>query len=488
MVMFLLLACTAYDPKDSALSTDDTVGDSEIESSTTDDSPTTTDTGTEPPPAELVIMLTQDAMTRTFYSWREENYGWDITPFQDSLLSEGVLMPNVLSSRALTGVSLGTLVTGAWPKHTGIRDNTDEWPDLVPTIQDQFRANGYFTVMLASNRCELGEQREDGFGWDYYECFYQERDDKGPTQLEADATLVERFKTIVDEHPGEKLYVWMHLMNPHEDYETVEPWFTEYHPEEYRGRLDGEIHQTIDDVTLGLAEYSDADAKYINAVYASAIRENDDHVRDVVDFLQERGLYDNTVLALGADHGQEFATRPDKLYFWHGCTYYNIAAMVQWFIKGPTLPVGTLPGYHRSVDIGPTMLDLAGIVADTSTFDGESIRTHLEDLSDPENDGFVERGMRAAGIVSGKYKYILNPDEAFYQCTPYTPDYEYVTPDVELYDLDRDLWEFDNLVGREPEIAAEMREKLCSYIMEDSWTGDVAEDETNALVRECIRG
>ncbi len=491
----LLFACVSRFAGPDATTTpdSDTVVTDTQETSTTDDStPTTestptddsgtTETKTAPP---LVMMVTQDAMSRTWYGWRETARGWDTTPYQDSLLTQGVLLPDVLSSRALTGVSLASLITGVYPNRHGIRDNGDEWPDLVPTIQDQFRAAGYFTIFIAANRCELGEQRKPDFGWDYFACTYRDRDTGGPTQAEADVTNVDLLVEQLDLHPDVPKFVWVHFMDPHEDYEAAEPYYSQFHPDEYTGTLDAGVHPSMEEVTLGEHGYDDEDRRYYDAMYASEVRSTDTRIEDVMKALHERDLFEDATIAIGADHGQENATRPD-LYFYHGCTYYNEAAMTQWYFKSPGLPAGTLPGFVPNVDIAPTLLELAGVAPDSSmVFDGASLVDDMLALTDPEHDGFVERGTRAAGVVSGDYKYVLNPDGDFIGCTPYTAEFPYVTPEEELYDLAADPGETNNLVDSLPGVVADMKERLCGHVNDGIWSGSTSEDASNALRLEC---
>ncbi len=497
MLVLSLLACVRFEHPEVLTPTESVVIDSDSEptdptestpTETDDSTPTDTDDSTTTIPKvepKLVMMVTQDAMNRLWYGWREEERGWDTTPYQDFLLADGVVLPDVLMSRALTGPSMATIATGYYPRHHGVRDNGDAWGDYVPTMQDAFRAAGYYTVFITANRCELGEQREPDFGWDYFACTYRESDTGGPTQKEADATNVELVIEQLDLHPDQDLFVWVHFMNPHEDYEVVEPHYSEFQGEPYQGTLDAAIHASLDAVSTGQHGWDEEDRRYIEAAYASEVRDTDDRIEEIMIDLHQRDRFKEAIIVLGSDHGQENGSRPDPRYFYHGCTYYNDSAMTQWFFKSPGLEPGVLSGYIPSVDIVPTILDLAGIEADTSEMDGVSLRPNLETLTDPGRESFVERSAGTAGVVYGDYKYMLNPAGDFIECTPYSREFPYTTPAEELYNITVDPLETTNLVDSQPGVVTDMKARLCAYVNAEVWSGSTTSDATNAIVREC---
>lgn len=526
-MLLLFLACFRSSPSDTPSQTD-TVVDSNSTPQDTSPAPVE-DTGESEP--QLILMITLDAMTRYYYGWYPDPsipsfdnpgttitpYDWDVTPFTDTLVKEGALMPDVQMSRALTGVSLATVFTGNYPPVHGIRDNTDEVIQ-ARTLPQQLSDAGWTTVSILANRCLLG-QEEYTPGWDHTECVYEDAmteeeypfscpesfedgddddfDEKQAQQC-AEDYIMGRFQDIIDQYATEKLFLWVHLINPHDELETVEPWFSEFHPGPYRGDFRPFYRGSLDQVTLGLngidddkdgeideaderVVYTDADRRFVDAVYASSIRANDQRLAQMVEFLQERDLYDDAVLVLGADHGDELAFRPKNPYFWHGCTYYGVASMASWFFKGPGIASGVIPGVQGAVDLAPTLLDLAGVSADGMDMYGTSLLPNLSDLSDPGRAHFVERGIRAAGVVEGNYKYVMNPDGAFFQCNPFSSTFQYVTPTIELYDLNRDPTESENLYSREPEIANRLRGSLCAYILDGTWSNDT----DNPLVSSC---
>ncbi|MCA9772055.1 MAG: sulfatase-like hydrolase/transferase, partial [Myxococcales bacterium] len=76
--------------------------------------------------------------------------------------------------------------------------------------------------------------------------------------------------------------------------------------------------------------------------------------------LQRRGLYDDTMIIVTADHGEEFAEHGG---FWHGTTLYDEQIHVPLFVK---LPGNERAGTHvahwvQSIDLMPSILRRVGI-------------------------------------------------------------------------------------------------------------------------------
>ena len=79
--------------------------------------------------------------------------------------------------------------------------------------------------------------------------------------------------------------------------------------------------------------------------YDDAILDFDDYVRQLVDFLKERNLFDRTVLIIGSDHGQRFRT----------------AVRIPLLIRFPAGDhAGSISANVQNLDIAPTLLDYLG--------------------------------------------------------------------------------------------------------------------------------
>ena len=158
------------------------------------------------------------------------------------------------------------------------------------------------------------------------------------------------------------LFVWLHLMDPHDPYRLTEPYFSTFHPQDYSGPLLTETDvnlNALNNVTFGQSTLDETDMAYFNAIYASQVRQTDEHIKRVFDALKGLDRYSDSIIVFGSDHGEALGTHND--YFYHGCSAFNSVAGVHWSIKAPGISAKQYPGWISTTDIAPTMTSLAEI-------------------------------------------------------------------------------------------------------------------------------
>ncbi len=126
----------------------------------------------------------------------------------------------------------------------------------------------------------------------------------------------------------------------------------------------------------------DADVRLIRALYFGLITEVDVHVGRVIEHLKQTGQYENTKIILTADHGEMLGDH----HMWGKSHVYDPAYRVPLIIRDPACRDAngtTVSHLTESVDITPTILDLAGR-AIPGSMDGRSLRPFLS-ANAPEN-------------------------------------------------------------------------------------------------------
>jgi arylsulfatase A-like enzyme len=239
------------------------------------------------------------------------------------------------------------------------------------------------------------------------------------------------------------------------------------------------------------------------ADYCAEVNRVDRSVQSVLDVLAQRGLLENTIILFAGDNGAALPHGKGSLYD----PGSNVPLLVRW--PGVVQPGTESRALLSGEDIGPTLLAAAGLDAHPR-MTGVSFLPLLRGAAHtPRKYVFVERGPHGSAPVSvnmsnsgydlsravrsDRYKFIYN-------CTPWipygpvdsaggaawaqikaahaagklAPDVQttYFTvprPVYELYDLQADPSELNNLSGR-PELAAierEMREALAEKMILD---------------------
>lgn len=132
------------------------------------------------------------------------------------------------------------------------------------------------------------------------------------------------------------------------------------------------------------------------ARYKNAVRYADDQIENVLKFLEEKKLMDNTIVVISSDHGDEF--NDNKLNYWsHGGNFTDPQVKVPLVIHWPGKEAGEVNYLTSHLDLVPTILpEVLGCTNPTKDYSvGQSIwepenRRDWVYVSGYSLDGFVE--------------------------------------------------------------------------------------------------
>lgn len=203
-----------------------------------------------------------------------------------------------------------------------------------------------------------------------------------------------------------------------------------------------------------------------HAVYAAMIENLDTNIGRVLDALDQEGLADNTLVCFSSDNGGlstaegsptcNLPYNEGKGWSYEGGT--RVCQIARW--PGRIQPSTTCGENVQTCDFYPTFLEAAGLpLMPEQHVDGVSMMPLFKGGNRLERDAifwhyphYSNQGSRpACSMVRGKWKLIENFEDG----------------DLELYDLEQDVSEQENLVKVYPERAAEM----CAQLQ--TWKQDV---------------
>jgi arylsulfatase A-like enzyme len=184
---------------------------------------------------------------------------------------------------------------------------------------------------------------------------------------------------------------------------------------DYSGPISGSIEQ-IEAINSGELEVTPEDIEHLIALYDGDIREMDDQIVELFDYLKKEGLDKRTLIVFTSDHGEEFGEH-GKVGV-HSHTVYDELLLVPLIFFCPEiLPAGILhENQVQSVDILPTILDLAGIKFEDVQFHGQSLWPLIKNGSPADNrQAFSERlagdGNHFRSMRNPRFKYIMQDNK-----------------------------------------------------------------------------
>ena len=203
---------------------------------------------------------------------------------------------------------------------------------------------------------------------------------------------------------------------------------------------------------------SAADLRFLRELYDAEIRQLDDVLATFFVTLEEQGLLRDTLIALTSDHGEEFQEHGGLL---HGRTQYQELLAVPLILRGPGIPRGRVVTEPVSlVDLVPTILEVLGLPA-AGPVDGVDLSPSWADPARPLPErllfGEADHGNVVGGqpVIDSKRMVRLGHEKL---CT------DRIARREELYDLERDPAERDDLSAREPGRVALLSAALARHL------------------------
>lgn len=451
-----------------------------------------------------VIFLIVDAL-------RAENlscYGYSkpTSPNIDHLAREGVLFENAYSCTDHTDPSFTTIFSGKHPISHGIihhgagieRKEILDF-DLTGTklISQILKRIGYYTVGIDWLR------RWHRRGYDFYSeteeepkytkttTFLMKRGEKYMRPLiQPTIGRILRFMgfsyskrearnytnlaiKVLKKLQRKNFFLLIHYWDVHTPFDTVPK---SYANKFYRRNDHERVKEMLEKIECPewrnkVRHYHLKGVKYvdeISAKYDGAINFLDHEIRRLLDVLKEENVYDQTLILLSADHGDNLVR--NGIFVGHFGLYEKVIH-VPLILAGAGLPRGKkIESFVQHIDVVPTILDMLDVDVSASYLDGKSLLPLIRGKKKKVRSSVyaMESGRRRFVIRKSNYKFIYSPSEEDLNHRTYLKKGISFRPvynnRVELYDLKKDPKESQNIFEEKPYVAKEMEKRLLEWI------------------------
>jgi arylsulfatase A-like enzyme len=400
------------------------------------------------------------------------------TPHLDRLMPQAVWFDQCISPHIPTQPAHTTFFSGRDVfRHQivaqGGRQDLDPGVRLLP---DLLRDHGFFTAAVDN----IGRWIQPAF-----ECYdeYPRWDHDGTRPWRNGEQVTERgLRLLAECHSrGKPFFLFLHYWDPHTPYLPPPPFDRMF----YGGDEKDPRHRSMDPVWQSpwFANYFSEwmagvrDIEFVRAQYDAEVAYTDVCIARVLNHLEELGLSDETLLIVGADHGEELDD--------HGCWFdhhglYDTNVRVPLLMRLPgRLPAGAVVEPMVSLlDLAPTVLDLLGLseIAIQERLIGRSLLPLIAfaaTQAPPTPAGASDSRLPTAGS-RGTWDGIYLTECTWMRKRGWrTPHLKliraeeadiYGKPPVELYDLISDPGETTNLADQQPDVVAALTAEMDEWL------------------------
>lgn len=431
-------------------------------------------------PQNVVLVLIDDM------GWKDlGSYGGEVfeTPNINKLAAEGMLFTDAYASCSICAPTRASLITGRYPgrlhftaltNHHKQLGNVEANPTGIKLIQPEitqedgvqpseytigraFREAGYRTALFGKTHFGSGRHNPSALGFDEHEEPRCDMWITPPAVVEKDP---KRMTTITDRS--------IEFMR--ESKRRGKPFFLYVSHNAVHVQV-----QATQDAYIEAAERMTKEDKGVYDIhYVAMVNELDQEMGRLFDEMDRLGVANNTAVIFASDNGgvEEVVTSdPYKLTTnaplrgQKGGQYegsHRVPLIVKW--PGMIEPGSVSNEVTITTDFYPTFLEMAGLpLQPQQHLDGISIAPALRggtldrDAVYWHKPHYYSRNPPLSAVRSGRYKYIL------YWETELSPA---GGRPHELFDLEADIGETNNLVDEKPEVAARLHQLLLRHVEE----------------------
>ena len=380
-------------------------------------------------------------------------YGYNrpTSPTLDEVASKGLLFEDTMATSPWTLPSHGSLLTGLYPRRHGLKSFYHSLPKMISTMADVFRANGFSTAAIVNSHY-LSQRYGLDRGFDE---FTYEKEILG---LTAPSKVGEMALGWLSKRHRNPFFLFLHFFDIHSDYRAL-PKYLKQFVRPYRGVADGSTAQLLA-FRAGQFSLDDDAVNHMIDLYDASIRQMDDGIGKLLTFLESKNLFDESLIIITSDHGEEFLDHGGVL---HSETMYEELIHVPLIICGPGIPKSRrIRNVVSHVDLMPTILSFLGMTRPL-LLDGVDVSGFWKtnDFVVPERYLFSEGSK--GNIIPDEHSPKHDIKRAV-RHPRYKMHYDRLSEQTHLYDLEKDRREKNDISSKHPRLVDAMFSQLKDFM------------------------
>jgi len=408
------------------------------------------------PPTPNVLLIVPDALRADHLGC----YGYErpTSPFIDDFAKESIVFKHAFSNAPWTKPSMGTVFTSLYPNEHGAYMWNDSLLNSCLTLAEVLKNKNYNTFAVQTNPIiDRKFNFNQGFAR-FIEKIYVKAN-----------SVTDKFNDWLKNNKNKPFFAYLHYMDTHLPYNAPDKFTKIFEPEHLNSYISGEFY-SYEMRILNEMGFSKIDKKHIINLYDSEIRYFDFNFQKIINNLKKFKLYDETLIILVSDHGEEFWEHKGIL---HAHSLYNEVIHVPLIIKPPhNKTQKQITSHVQLLNLYPTILNIADIKIPNIELRGNNLAQAFKENKEVHEEIFIEGillGSEKKSIIKNDWKLIKNTgikkEEAFELLGDFSKYKPFLSiQGYELYNLSEDLNEEENLAGRYPLVKSQLQQLLNSYI------------------------
>jgi hypothetical protein len=341
----------------------------------------------EEPPSQVLLIsvdtLRSDAAGSVF--------GGDLeVPHLEAFASQAEVWTQHYAAANWTKPSHASMLTGYDPATHRAQLHDQAMDPAIPTLADRYRLAGYSTSALVFDCGWLSPRWGFAKGFDSYQVHRW----RAGRQARSAANWVL-------EHRDESFFFFLHTFEPHSDlfvlpYEAPgvnrETIAERFGVEGFGCRHDVCSSEFLQGLVRGEVPFKARDGEILRATYRDGVRYLDEALGTLFDALQRSGVWDQMLIVVTSDHGEEFLEHGSLSHTTLFDEIVRVPLLVKWPGGDHAGVVNRAP--CSALDLVPTLLDFAGLPVE----DLPGIPLHTRDAQAPVFVGTLDRAVVVDGF------------------------------------------------------------------------------------------